>query len=230
MGCSGRETRIDIFGMRGLSAANHLRPEPSAAELAPLTGRGGRSAIGIHGFDVGGFLVDGGKRDPSALAPLVARAEFPADWRVVILTPPTPAYWHGDRERDVFATMSGTTADDALCRLVLFGMLPALAERDLAAFGAALGEYNARAGEPFRATQGGTFATASVAEVVAWLRSEGIDGAGQSSWGPTVFAVVGAADRADALARSASAQWDSLAVTVTAGRNRGAEYAGSPRP
>src|SRR5438309_1333818 len=83
---------------------------------------------------------DGGKRASDAPAPLVARAEFPPDWRVVLLTPPTPADWHGDRERAAFAALAGAEADDGLCRLVLLGLLPALREQDVAAFGAALGE------------------------------------------------------------------------------------------
>src|SRR5437764_371788 len=83
-----------------------------------------------------------------AVAPLVARLPFPEDWRIVLVTPPVPADWHGPRERAAFAALRPAAAD-ALCRLVLLGLLPALAERDLAAFGAAVGEYNARAGEPF---------------------------------------------------------------------------------
>src|SRR5437868_897219 len=83
---------------------------------------------GFGGCDRGGVLVDGGKCAADGLAPLVARAEFPAGWRVVLLTPPSPADWHGDRERAAFAALAGVTADDALCRLVLVGLLPALAE------------------------------------------------------------------------------------------------------
>src|SRR5581483_1141557 len=125
--------------------------------------------VGVHGFDRGGFLVDGGKGDPAAVAPLVARLPFPDDWRVVLVTPPVPADWHGPRERAAFAALRPAGADDALCRLVLLGLLPALAERDLPAFAAALGEYNARAGEPFRAAQGGAYASPATAAVIAWL-------------------------------------------------------------
>ncbi|HEY1381871.1 MAG TPA: hypothetical protein VGF55_34040, partial [Gemmataceae bacterium] len=206
---------------------------PGANYLARLAGRGGRSGVGVHGFDRGGFVVDGGKRAGEAVAPLVAHAEFPAEWRVVLFTPPSPADWHGDRERAAFAALAARpasgypAADDALCQLVLLGMLPALAGRDLAAFGEALFEYNVRAGEPFRAAQGGTYATAATADLVGWLRGEGVLGAGQSSWGPTAFAVVGDPDRAAGLRQAARGRWGGgVVVTVTAGRNRGAAGGG----
>jgi beta-ribofuranosylaminobenzene 5'-phosphate synthase len=191
-----------------------------AADLARLTGRGARSAIGLHGFERGGFLVDGGKRDGNELAPLVARVEFPPEWRIVLLTPPSRSNWHGEHERDAFAAMSAAPADDSLCRLVLLGMLPALMDRDLPAFAAALHEYNARAGEPFRAMQGGVY-TAEAAELIEWLRRQGVTGVGQSSWGTTVFAVVGDEDRAADLA-AAAREKPSVITAVAAARNVGA--------
>jgi beta-ribofuranosylaminobenzene 5'-phosphate synthase len=205
-------------------AALHLAPgdSPGAKYLARLAGRGGRSGIGLHGFERGGFLVDGGKRDADEIAPLVARAEFPPEWRVVLLTPSIRSDWHGERERAAFAALANSPADDALCRLVLLGMLPALVGRDLPAFGEAVYEYNARAGEPFRAAQGGTFA-AEAAELIVWLRGQGVTGVGQSSWGPTVFAVVGDENRAAGITVAARRRWADIAIVVTAGRNAGAE-------
>lgn len=220
--CPPEHFGLGVGTQLSLAVARALRPAMPATELAQLTGRGGRSAVGVHGFDAGGFLVDGGKRDPAALAPLVGRAEFPSAWRVVLFTPPVPTNWHGDRERDAFAGLSPSTADDALCRLVLLGMLPALADGDLAAFSGAVGEYNARAGEPFRSAQGGIYAAAAVAGLVGWLRSDGVEGAGQSSWGPTVFAVVGDPDRAGAVVQRAAPRWPGVAAMVTAARNSGA--------
>lgn len=199
------------------------QPGLPAAELARLAGRGDRSGIGVHGFERGGFLTDGGKRDGEEISPLVVRAEFPPEWQIVLFVPPVPSDWHGDREQSAFAALDGTAADDALCRLVLLGLLPALAERDLDTFGEALFEYNVRAGEPFRLAQGGTYATAATAELIGWLRREGVRGAGQSSWGPAVFAVVSDDDRAMAVVEGVQRRWGrAIAMAVTAGRNRGA--------
>ncbi len=204
------------------------RPEESAVDLARRVGRGARSALGVHGFARGGFLVDGGKRDPESVAPLVARMDFPPEWRIVLFTPPVAAPWHGERERAAFAALSGAPADDALCRLALLGMLPALAEHDLAAFGEALYEFNRRAGEPFQQVQGGPYASREVEGLIGWLRGQGARGVGQSSWGPTVFAIVGDADMAAALSRQARTRWGpDLRSVVTAARNRGM---GIPEP
>jgi beta-RFAP synthase len=177
-------------------------------DLARMIGRGMRSALGVHGFARGGFLVESGKRDGDALAPLAARASFPPEWRVLLAVPQEAPGLHGPGEQEAFARLAAhpraAALTDALCRLVLLGMLPALAEADLEAFGEALHDFNARVGEAFAPVQGGVYAGPRVAECVAFLRGEGVRGAGQSSWGPTVFAVVGDEERAADLVRRLS--------------------------
>jgi beta-RFAP synthase len=199
----GTGTQLGLAVARALGAVAGL-PDLSAPELARRVGRGLRSALGVHGFAAGGFLVEAGKRSPDEVAPLVARLSFPEAWRVVLAVAPGEDMVHGDRERqafhDLFGRACGAGAADALCRLVLLGMLPALAERDAEAFGEALYDFNARAGEAFAAVQGGTYGGPRVAELVAFARRQGVRGVGQSSWGPAVFAVVGDAARADYLA------------------------------
>jgi predicted sugar kinase len=73
-------------------------------------------------------------------------------------------------------------------------MLPALGGEDLEGFGEAMYEFNARVGDAFAPAQGGRYAGPAVAALVARLRGLGVTGVGQSSWGPTVFAVVRRAD------------------------------------
>lgn len=194
-----------------------LGRDETAEALARRVGRGARSAVGVHGFARGGFLVDGGKRTPDELAPLVARADFPDEWRIVLFDPPGARRVHGGDEAAAFAGLSAA-ADDAMARLILFGMLPALAARDLPAFGGAVTEYNARAGELFRPAQGGTYSTPQTAEIIAWLLRRGVYGAGQSSWGPTAFAVVADAAEADALVAASP-----VPARATAARNGGAD-------
>jgi beta-RFAP synthase len=176
-----------------------------APDLARRVGRGLRSALGVHGFARGGFLVECGKRGDEHLAPLAARLEFPPDWRLVLATPREPPGLHARAEREAFAHLAAlrdaAPRTDALCRLVLLGMLPALAEADLDAFGESLHDYNARVGEAFAGVQGGVYSGPRVAECVEFLREEGVQGVGQTSWGPTVFAVVGDMERADDLRR-----------------------------
>lgn len=204
----GTGTQLGLAVGRLLAAAWGL--DLSAAELARRVGRGLRSALGVYGFEQGGFLVEAGKRDDDALSPLVARVAFPEGWRLVLALPRQAPGLHGTDEQAAFRRLSEEVAvmpTDALCRLVLLGMLPALAERDLPAFGEVLFDFNARVGEAFAVVQGDPYAGPRVAEVVAFLRGQGVRGVGQSSWGPAVFALVGDEERAADLAERVQRQF-----------------------
>jgi beta-RFAP synthase len=199
----GSGTQLGLAVARALAAVHGLYLD--AVELARRVGRGKRSALGVHGFQSGGFLVEAGKRGGEGVAPLAVRLEFPAEWRVVLVLPAWGAGLHGAGEvaalQRLLAQGWPLAQTDALCRLALLGMVPALAEGDLPAFGEALYDFNRRVGEAFRSVQGGTYAHPRTAEVVAFVRRQGNLGVGQSSWGPGVFAVVGDEERALALVR-----------------------------
>ena len=184
--------------------------------------RGLRSALGVHGFERGGFLVEGGKGPGQALSPLVARMDFPVAWRVLVVVPPGEVGRHGRAERAAFANLvEPSGASDRLCRLVLLGVLPALADADLPAFGEAVHEFNARAGDLFAAVQGGTYAGATVADTVARLRQLGVVGVGQSSWGPGVFGFLPDEDEATHVAERVRAWpgFEDASVWVARGWN-----------
>ncbi len=77
---------------------------------------------------------------------------------------------------------------ERLCRLVLLGIPPAVVERDLLAFGAALDELQARIGAAFAPVQGSVYAGVQSEGLIADLGRLGLSGAGQSSGGPTLYA------------------------------------------
>src|SRR6185437_7148504 len=95
----------------------------SARALAPLVERGARSGIGIGAFEQGGFLVDGGKRggkgSEDAPAPIVARAEFPAAWRLVLIFDETRQGLSGSAEKAAFRALPPFARETAarLCHL-----------------------------------------------------------------------------------------------------------------
>jgi beta-ribofuranosylaminobenzene 5'-phosphate synthase len=220
----GTGTQLAMAVGQALATSAHL--ELDAVELGRRVGRGQRSALGIHGFAQGGLLVDGGQAAGTSVAPLLARHDFPESWQVLLILPGWAQGLHGTAERQAFQQLldtgvaSATTA--ALCRLALLGMLPALVERDLTAFGEALHEFNARVGEAFAPVQGGIYAHPRLAEVVAFLRAQSVPGVGQSSWGPAIFAVV-AEDVALDLARQVRERFalGEREVLVTSACNRG---------
>jgi beta-ribofuranosylaminobenzene 5'-phosphate synthase len=201
-------------------------------DIAGILDRGGRSGIGIGAFERGGFLVDGGRGASDAPPPITSRIEFPEEWRVVLILHPGAQGLHGAVEKAAFRSLPPFPEARAahLCRLVMMDLLPALAERDLCEFGRAVAELQRIVGDHFASVQGGRFASALVAAALARLEAESVTCVGQSSWGPTGFAVVeseaAAAEVAALLERKFAGA--GLLVVVARGRNRGGEIALQP--
>ena len=68
-------------------------------------------------------------------------------------------------------------------------LVPALIERDFSASSDALYEFGQTAGSYFKQVQGGVFADRQMEQLAKRLQSEGLRGVGQTSWGPTLFAL-----------------------------------------
>ena len=199
--------------------------------LAAALGRGRRSGIGVGVFDDGGFLVDGGRGAKGEPAPIVARLPFPSDWRLLLILDPARHGLHGSAESTAFSrlppfpeALAGT-----LCRLVLLQLLPALAEHDFTGASEALGTIQAKLGDYFSPAQNGRYSSPSVAAALGWLGDQGIVGVGQSSWGPTGFALVESAGRANALAAALGRRFGPVLTNrVVAGLNHGAVIGSVP--
>lgn len=184
----GTGTQLSLAAAR-LAAAQAGRPDLTAPSLAELTGRGKRSGIGLHGFDRGGLIVDGGRRGETGVPPMLARLEFPDNWRALVLVPPVAKGLSGDDEASAFGRLRppGDALIDRLCRLVLLGLMPAVVERDLAGFGAALTAIQGHVGRAFASVQGGGWVRPDLDLILDRIRAEGLVGVGQSSWGPTLY-------------------------------------------
>jgi len=204
----------------------------TTAELAALLGRGARSGIGVHGFDVGGLLLDGGPPaatpgGPPPLAPLLSRLPFPDPWRVLLISDTSRAGLSGADERRGLAALAPFPQPLAahLCHLVLMRILPAAAESDFLPFARGLTEMQQIIGEYFAPVQGGVFTSPDVELAIRAVAAQQPAGIGQTSWGPTGFAVVASepdAQRALAAARDATRGKPHVECTVVAARNRGA--------
>jgi beta-RFAP synthase len=199
-----------------------------AREIAQLLDRGARSSIGIATFEQGGVVLDGGRGDIDQPPPVVSRLPFPEAWRILLIFDDARRGLHGHAERDAFQRLPALPAERAahLCRLMLMMALPALAERDLDRFGAAVAELQETIGDHFAPVQGARFLSVEVAQVLSWLNAQGLRGVGQSSWGPTGFAFVGSDSAAAALLQDAQRRWPpgkGLSFAIASGRNRGAD-------
>jgi beta-RFAP synthase len=191
-------------------------------------GRGQRSGIGVAAFRSGGLAVDGGRGSHTLIPPLISRIAIPVAWRVIVLLDPARQGLFGSKEIAAFGQLAEFPAQDAahLCQLVLMQALPAAAESDLATFGAAIKELQARIGDYFSPVQRGSrFTSPDVGAVLAHLDADGAHGIGQSSWGPTGFAFAASQQEAERLAARARAhpQGQGLDIRVCAALNRGAE-------
>jgi beta-RFAP synthase len=215
------------LGMAVAKALSILAGEGGLAveDLARRAGRGRRSAIGVHGFELGGFLADLGKGRGEGLSPLAAHLAVPEEWRFVLLAPAAGGGISGRVEEEAFEALGAVPARtlDALSRTLLLGLIPSVMERDFGAFSAALREYGDLAGQCFRAAQGGVFARPEAAALVDLLRRLGACGSGQSSWGPTVYAAAAAEDEAAFLAREVADRFGTgVEITVACPLNAGA--------
>jgi len=163
-----------------------------APALAQAAGRAARSAVGMWTFALGGLVVEGGvRRGLEQPAPLLMRHRMPDDWRVVLVIPAAEPGLSGVAEEEAFLRLvPSAERSAAIAQLVLTSLLPALVERDLEEFGAALTRVQQLVGDAFAAVQGGRFHPRAGGLVKALLRN-GAAGAGQSSWGPAVYGVVG---------------------------------------
>ena len=226
----GSGTQLGLAVAAGLARLHGL--DRSAASLAMAVSRGLRSGIGIGAFDRGGFIVDGGRKCDSDPPPIVARQPFPPAWRVLLILDPSRAGLNGEAEARVFAALPpfGSALAGRLSRLVLLRLLPGLAEAEFASVSEAIGEIQDRLGDYFAGAQNGRYSSPAVGKALAWLRAEGIAGVGQTSWGPTGFALLDSeaqACRVAAALRERSRDWRELAFRIVAGRNRGADILSS---
>jgi beta-ribofuranosylaminobenzene 5'-phosphate synthase len=195
--------------------------------LAHRVGRGARSAIGIHGFGCGGFLVDAGKECDELIGRLEARVDVPADWRFLLINPPDAAAGLSGKEESAALSQLPATSNEMterLRRLALTEMLPALTSSDCDRFGEAVFEFGRTVGNYFGPIQGGIYSTPQSAELVEWIRREGFRGVAQTSWGPTL--AVCCADRTSAQSLreklEADPRWRACATHVAAALNSGA--------
>lgn len=222
----GSGTQLGLAIAAGLATLAGERISPRS--LAERVERGARSGIGIGAFELGGFLVDGGKGPGEGAAPIIARAEFPDAWRVMLIFDHERRGLFGEAEKAAFDALPPFPAESAahLCHLTLLRLLPGLMEAAFAPVADALGEISARVGDHFAPVQGGRFASSRVSRILGWLRDAGFVGIGQSSWGPTGFVLIASEAEAQQLRDELARRFgddDKLSFKICAGRNRGAE-------
>jgi beta-RFAP synthase len=236
----------------GRAFAQWHRLDIGTPTLAQWLGRGARSGVGIAGFDHGGLLLDGGPRADGAPASVLSRIALPQAWRVLVVQDGACQGLSGADERNAMATLSPLPRSLAadICHQVLMRVLPGAAGSEFAPFAAGINRIQQLLGEHFASAQGGSaFTSPAVGHLLEWIGStlrdrpaaggnpdhragqgepqvaEPVAAIGQSSWGPTGFAILPSQSQAEAVigaARSAMAVAPSLTLRIVSGRNSGA--------
>jgi beta-RFAP synthase len=209
----GSGTQLALAVGSALAEINGISTD--ATSTAAATGRACRSAVGTWIFATGGLVVEGGRKpDRDRCGPLLARLSLPPTWRCVVAVPGVAPGLNGEDEADAFAQLPPPPSREVqlVAHLVLMALLPAAAEGDLAAFGAALNQIQEVIGHWFATVQGGTFANGPSAALARGMAARGALGVGQSSWGPAVYGIVDGEEAGQALAKYARAEVGSSGV------------------
>lgn len=221
---SGTQLALAIGAAFAELTGSDLSPQDIAAAL----GRGRRSGIGIGAFEAGGVVLDAGPIGTGSIPPVVSRLPFPEPWRVLLVFEPGRTAVHGSAEAEAFGALPAF--DDAqcadLCRRMVMSTLPALVEQDHATFAQEIRHLQNVMGAYFAEVQGGTYLSPHVGEVLAWLEAQGVTGVGQSSWGPTGFALFATEDEARQALEEMRRRWpesSGLHFELAKGCNHGAE-------
>ncbi len=183
----GSTTQMTLGSGYGMLKAVDQKVETS--ELAKILNRARYSAIGTYGFQYGGFILEGGKKDKDELPPLLFRSKVPEDWRFLIICPKDMKGYDEQEERPIMDELRvDKKYAERICHNILMGILPAMKEKNIELFGEHLTRIQKTVGESFSEYQEGVYHPA-VDEMVEKL-IEKTYGAGQSSWGPTAYGLV----------------------------------------
>lgn len=184
----GSTTQLTLAVGKALTELHGLKIHP--VELAEKTGRGKNSGVGTYAFAEGGFIVDGGRKN--GFPPLILRRDFPGEWRFVVATPGVGRGLGEGAEEKLFKRVkSPAWIAREISHLLVMKMLPSMVERDIENFGQALTEVDGLVGKAFSPYQKGKFHSKVVSDTIDCMLKHGAHGAGQSSWGPTAYGLVG---------------------------------------
>lgn len=224
----GVGTQLAMSVAAGLNAFARLPPQ-TPVELAASVGRGQRSAVGAYGFALGGLIAERGKLPGEPISPLDCHLDLPEVWRVVLVIPEGAVGIANEDEVRAFSQLPPVNAEvsEELISLAREALLPAAAQSDFAGFAEAVFAYGQLAGQCFAPLQGGPYRGPKLAAIIEQLQALGCVGVGQSSWGPTIFALLPGEEDArrliHRLRETPAAQGCELRITRIA--NRGARIA-----
>jgi predicted sugar kinase len=136
--------------------------------------------------------VERGRLPDEPISPLEGRVPVPEPWRFVLIQPRTDAGLSGIAEQTAFEQLPPVPGEVTAELQNELGarMLPAVKAADFTQFSESVYRYGRLAGLCFAPVQGGPYNGPQLSRIVDLVRDMGVSGVGQSSWGPTLFALL----------------------------------------
>ena len=213
----GSGTQLSLACLRAVAEASDKQVDPR--DVAPQLGRGGRSGVGVATFEDGGFVVDAGHpterftTSPPEVGSWtvpqpIGRWTLPESWRFVLVTPSEVSGPSGeveDRSMRTVVERANPGIADEIATLLTRRLLPAIVEEDVGSFGQTVARLGRLNGAWYADEQGGVYRPPAGTLVSSLDGAAAVFGAGQSSWGSTVYGVttIDQAEEARSAAREA---------------------------
>lgn len=208
---------------------DHFEMGRAVQSLSSHSGRGKRSYVGLTGFLTGGLIVDRGHLgEGTQWGSRTHVMQFPESWPILLIRADEYVGESGGTEAAMFDRCASKPNPRRLAMLELIDkqIVPSLVANDWGLFSSSIRSYGEMAGEIFREVQGGIYRSDEIARIIETIQSMGLSGAGQSSWGPTVFAIARDDDQAKWVADKLREKLRSTdAVSITRAVNQGASLA-----
>lgn len=183
----GSTTQLYLGTAKGMAELSGI--DADSVEIASVVGRSRFSAIGTYGFDMGGFILEGGKKKKEKVPPLCARMAIPDDWRFLIVNPKEEEGYDETEEKPIMKKIEvDEEYPQKISHHIIMGVLPSIKDGNIGEFADHISAIQRLVGMSFSEYQGGIFHPA-VSDVIEFLEKI-TSGAGQSSWGPTAYGIL----------------------------------------
>ena len=178
-------------------------------QIALTMQRGAITSLGVHAFNVGGFIVEGGFRvdqREKMIPPLIFHQAVPNNWLFVIAIAKEPQekiVKMRENEDHILRNLKlmPKETSDMLSRIVLVKIIPSIVENDLKSFGEGLTAFNSELGKFWNEYQCGRTYCHPVVEDAIKIMLKRSTCACQTSWGPTIYGIVDRQSQAELLTK-----------------------------
>ncbi len=151
----------------------------------------GVSSVGLYTFLNGGLVADTGVRVGLREPPsLLLRLRFPTKWVAIVCVPTGIRGFNEVEEAPILTKSLRKHPKQGELYSAFIKLVNAILYEDFTTFSRSLKRLQLLTGEYFSEFQGGIFRSGVSEDIVNILNAEGVEGVGQSSWGPTIYGFV----------------------------------------